>query len=522
MHVSHIQDQYIDKAFSVETQGNVLLFAVPATKIQDVCLSLYQTHKLQMKTIFATDERATSVGFKIVYVFGIPGENVFLMPYIVLKETTSFPSIAREIHEASGYERKIHSFFGLNPVGHPEPRGMLLHENWPANMFPLRKDFDAHKRPPLAKGEYAFQKVEGEGVYEIPVGPVHAGIIEPGHFRFSVAGEEILLLEAKLGFTHKGTEKLFETLPLEEKVRLSERVSGDTSFTHALAFCQAVETLAGINVPERAQYLRVLYSELERLANHLIDVGFIMSDTGYNFGGATGTRLREQVMQWHERLTGSRFLRGVNVIGGVTKDVDEETAKALLLDLQKIYADFSEFIEISEESSTLLNRLEGTGTVDRQIASDHGIVGVPSRAIGIAHDARKEYPYAIYDTLSFDIALEQDGDVCARMYIRIKEIASSMGIIEQVLAKLPKGEICFQGSINLQKNSIAVGVTESWRGDVTYTVMTDAHGDITRVDVRDPSFLNWPIVGHTGKGNVVPDFPLINKSFNLSYSGNDV
>lgn len=518
-----IIEKYIPNNYKAVINGNAAVYGVPAAEIVKVCRELYFGGKMQLKIITATDERKENGCFKIFYVFGLPKENLFFIPYIELKNTEEFPSITKDIHEASGYERRIKTFFGLNPAGHPSPRPMLLHENWPTGKYPLRKDFDWQERPAEAKNTYEFQKVKGEGIYEIPVGPVHAGIIEPGHFRFSVAGEEIILLEPKLGYKHKGTEKLFEILPLEEKIKLSERVSGDTSFTHSLAFCQALENLSEIEIPERAEYLRVIFSELERLANHFNDIGFIMLDTGFSFGGSNGARLREIIMQWNERLTGSRFLRGVNAIGGVTKDISTESRKRLLEDIKKLKKDFSEVMVISENSSSLLNRLEDAGKLDPELALDHGIIGVAGRAIGIEHDARIEYPYAVYDKLKFDMALEKNGDVRSRLYVRVKEVYSSINIIEQALRGLDAdGAIKTDKNINFKKNSYAIGIAEGWRGDIVYFVVTDSAGNIFRVDVRDPSFINWTVLGHAGKGNVVPDFPLINKSFNLSYSGNDL
>jgi Ni,Fe-hydrogenase III large subunit/Ni,Fe-hydrogenase III component G len=522
MELDTLVDAYITHHLGIQREGNVVTAHVPVAHIVAVCNDLYFTHKLQLKTLTATDERAQGEGFKIYYVFGVPGENGFVVPFIQLKDTLEFPSLTKTIHGASGYERKIRSFFGLEPVGHPQPQQILLHENWPADLFPLRKDFNWQERPAEAHTPYEFQRVEGEGIYEIPVGPVHAGIIEPGHFRFSVAGEEIILLEAKLGYTHRGIEKLFEVLPLEKKVRLSERVSGDTSFTHSLAFCQAVEKLAGIDIPEKAKYLRVLFSELERLANHFNDIGFIMSDTGYSFGGSHGARLREMVMQWNERLTGSRFLRGVNAIGGVTRDITPDVRRALLTDLEELLIDFKQVIEISENSSSLLNRLQGTGTLDAQIALDHGVTGLAGRAVGLEHDARIDYPYAAYDRLTFMIARENAGDVRSRLYVRIKEVYSSIALLCQSLGKMADGEIRGSGEVTLKPDSHAIGIAEGWRGDIVYFVVTDSAGSITRVDVRDPSFINWTVLGHAGKDNVIPDFPLINKSFNLSYSGNDL
>ena len=361
-----------------------------------------------------------------MYLFGVPKENVFLAPYILVND--EFPSLTPLIHEASTYERKIMSFFGLIPHGHPDSRSIILHENWPENCFPMRKDFAWNTRPDAASGTFPFRKISGEGIYEIPVGPVHAGIIEPGHFRFSVAGEEILFLEPRLGYSHKGSEKLFETLPLTDKIRLSERISGDSSCSHSLAFCLALESLSGSPAGEKAGYLRVIFCELERLANHLGDIGAIMTDTGFTFGGSHGARLREMVMQLNERLTGSRFLREVNTFGGVSKEIAPEMAGRLDAELDELRKDFSEVMAVAEESHSLLNRLKNTGILPSRAARDHGVVGVAAKAVGFAADARVDYPYAAYGQLPPDIATEKSGDVYARFSVRVKEVYSSLGL----------------------------------------------------------------------------------------------
>ncbi|MEK7493543.1 MAG: NADH-quinone oxidoreductase subunit C [Patescibacteria group bacterium] len=521
--IEHIR-HYIPEKFTARMSGNTALFEVPAEEIIDVITELYAERSLTLKTITAADERSEHGAFKIFYVFSAPQENVFIVPFISLRNAEEFPSCAEVIHEAWNYEKKIHTFFGLTPVGHPDPRPLILHENWPADVFPLRKDFTWNERPVEAHGRYEFQRVEGEGVYEIPVGPIHAGIIEPGHFRFNVAGEEILSLEPRLGFVHKGTEKLFETLPLEKKIRLSEKISGDSSFSHSLAFCQALERLAGVKVAERAKYLRVVYAELERLANHFGDIGAIMLDTGFNFGGANGGRLREMIMQINERLTASRFLKRVNVVGGVATDIAKEDKGKLIEELRRIINDFSQVIDVAENSASLLNRLKDTGIVSKEIAQDHGAVGVAARAAGIACDARKDNPYAAYPHLDLEVAMGKTGDVYARFYVRIKEVYSSYKLIKEALEKLPGGSDTAPTAmdLSLEKNAVVVSIVEGWRGDIVYVVMTDGHGEISRVDVRDPSFLNWNLIPHAGPGNIVPDFPLINKSFNLSYSGHDL
>jgi len=511
----------IPKDSNAKIVGNLAIYEVQKENIVSICKELYYNQKFQLKTVTAIDNEDGS--FKIMYVFGIPEKNIFLIPYIELRDSLDFPSLANEIHEITNYERKIRTFFGLSPIGHIDQRPVILHENWPKNQLPLLKSYKWNRRPDQANGNYEFAQVQGEGIYEIPVGPVHAGIIEPGHFRFSVAGEEIVLLEAKLGYVHKGSEKLFEVLPLDKKIQLSEKISGDSAFSHSLAFIQSLESLGNIKVPKKAKWLRVIFGELERLANHFGDLGFIMFDTGFSFGGSNGTRLREMIMQWNEKLTGSRFLRGVNTIGGVTKDISPTDIDKLRLDLSKIKEDFSQVLAIANGSASLQNRLEKTGTLDRAIAKDHGVVGVAGRAVGIKVDARFDHPYAAYEEIKFQIAEEKEGDVNARFKVRVKEVFSSISILSQALEKITeKGEIQSKNNISFDKDCFAIGITEGWRGDIVYFVATDSKGNITRVDVRDPSFLNWTVLGYAGKGNIVPDFPLINKSFNLSYSGNDL
>jgi Ni,Fe-hydrogenase III large subunit/NADH:ubiquinone oxidoreductase subunit C len=512
-------ERYVPPKAHLTEYGNIAAYELQPAAIVEECKRLYRS--LPLKIITAFDERQESGSFRILYLFGIPRENRFLAPFIRVKE--GFPSLTPSIHEASTYERKIKTFFGLIPEGHPDPRPIILHENWPENCFPLRKDFPWDSRPPLASGEFPFRRIDGEGIYEIPVGPVHAGIIEPGHFRFSVAGEEILFLEPRLGYSHKGCEKLFETLPLTDKIRLAERISGDSSYSHSLAFCLALEALSGTPATEKAGYLRVLFCEMERLANHLGDIGAIMTDAGFNFGGAHGALLREKVMQMNECLTGSRFLRGVNRIGGgLSREITPETAERIDGELTGLRDDFSEIMTVAENSHSLLNRLKNTGILPAGIAKDHGVVGVAGKAVGFTADARVDYPYAAYDTLVPEIATEEGGDVYARFTVRVREVHSSIELVQRALRFLPQyDDVCAVGR-TFTPNAFSVGIVEGWRGDIVYLVATDARGDISRVDVRDPSFLNWTALSYAAVGNVVPDFPLINKSFNLSYSGNDL
>jgi Ni,Fe-hydrogenase III large subunit/Ni,Fe-hydrogenase III component G len=535
MDIQKIQNTYLPSGTFPKKEGNLLVFSQNENELKETIHRLYGKEGLRLKTISCVDMLRDSGVFRIYYIFalpaealakaGVPEENVFLAPYFETKK--EFPSFTPDFQEFSAYEREIKTMFGLEPVGHPDPRPTVLHANWPKDKYPLRKDFPWNERPKTAEGKpYRFNTVEGEGVYEIPVGPVHAGIIEPGHFRFSVLGEEVLLLDPLLGYVHKGSEKLFEHLPLDKKIKLSERISGDSSFAHSLAFCQALESLSDSIVPEKHQLLRVVFAELERIANHFNDIGFIMLDTAFSFGGANGARLREKIMHWNERITGSRFLRGVNVIGGVTRDIPIEKKTMLLSDIPKIFKDFNEMIAIAEQSHSLHNRLTGTGFLSNEIIRDFGVIGIPARASGIKIDARRDHPYAAYDKLQFSISTRETSDVHARLKIRVLEVFESFRLIEEALRKLENGESQrlpeIKKDASFRKNSFAVSVVEGWRGDIVYFVATDMNGEITRVKVRDTSFLNWQAFPTTVKGEMVPDFPLINKSFNLSYSGHDL
>lgn len=512
--------------FTVKQEGDVYLFEVGREHLEQVVRTLKEEHALPLQTVVATDERKEHNAFRLYYVFGVPKESFFLVLVLALNGSEEFPSLTGVSPEFAVYEQEIKTFFGLTPMGHPAASRIILHqENYPADTYPLRKEFAWNTAviPPTEKIYPIFQKYEGEGVYEIPVGPVHAGIIEPGHFRFSVLGEEILRLEPRLGYVHKGTEKLFEHLPLEKKLILSERISGDSSYHHALAFASAVEKLAGATVPVRAKLLRSAYGELERLANHFNDLAFIMLDTGFSFGGSHGSRLRERIMQWNERLTGSRFLRGVVAFGGVARDLDEETVKALHDDLELLEKDFMEVMEVTNESDSVQNRLKGTGQLDPQVAKDLGAVGIAARACGFERDARADYPYAAYDMMQFGVMTENTGDVYARFRVRAREVTQSFRLLNQALALLihEKGAVSVPvGTLPADRH--AVSVVEGWRGDITYFVMTGNDGAISRVKVRDPSFLNWQLFPHVIGKDMVPDFPLINKSFNLSYTGNDL
>jgi Ni,Fe-hydrogenase III large subunit len=363
-------------------------------------------------------------------------------------------------------------------------------------------------------------EVEGEGIAEIPVGPVHAGIIEPGHFRFSAVGETIFFIEPRLFYTHKGTEKHFETLGFVEGVKLAERVSGTSSFSHSTAYCMAVERMMGIEISEKAAAVRTLVLELERLYNHIGDIGNMCAGTALALGYMKGAVIKERLQQLNERLTGSRYLRGVNVIGGVTRDVFAQTDD-ILKTADNATREYKELMALLLGAVSHIERLANTGRLSTDIARKLGVTGVAARASGLADDIRKSHPHLLYERLIFEAHTYEKGDVFARMMVRAEEIECSLSMIQTLFESSYKGELAVS-SVSVPAYSAALGYTETPRGSVFYWVMADKEGKPLRVKLRSPSFCNWPAVPFAVHGNIVPDFPLCNKSFNLSYSGTDM
>lgn len=477
----------------------------------------------RLALLFAVDLRPATDRYDVHYLFALEsGQPWVLLTLEVAGQDRLFPSITPSIHSAQWYEREVRDLFGLIPQGHPDLRRLVRHEHWPKGTHPLKKYFAWDQVLGWQQGEYRFRHIEGEGVFEVPVGPIHAGIIEPGHFRFSVAGEPIMQLEVRHFWKHRGIEKLFEQQPLLTAVPLAERISGDTTIGHGLAYCQAVETLIQKEVPRRARYLRSLFLELERLHNHLGDVGAICNDTAYALAHAHCSRMKERLMQLNDRLTGSRFLRGVLCVGGVTRDVDMQAFQKVVEELNGIEQDFSELEAIIFANASLTDRLETTGVLTERIGWDHGVVGVVGRASGIDQDVRRDRPFAAYNELPVKVPLYRYGDVRARLRVRMDEIHESIRLIREIHRTMPLGPLTGSSSSLPASGEWAFSAVEGWRGEILYFVMAGDNGRIHRCKVRDPSFVNWPAIQWAVIGNIVPDFPLINKSFNLSYAGNDL
>lgn len=493
---------------------------VPPDGLVAAAMAIRQSLAAPLMTMVGTDERRTRGGYLLRYIFGDDhrGRCITLTTGL-LPDELSFPSLTPFLPAAHWYEREVQDLLGLRAEGHPDPRRLVLHERFPEDYYPLRKDAG---RPILLDGaqsrqSYAFHRVEGEGLMEIPVGPIHAGIIEPAHFRFSTVGEVILLLEARLFYTHRGLERQAEGRSLSGGLLVAERACGVCAVAHSIAYAEAAEQVAGCIVPPRATALRLVLLELERLYNHIGDIGNICAGTSLMVGAAHGGRLKEILQRLNERLTGNRYLRGLLAVGGLRRDLDElalTDIRRTLIDLQR---DFAEYASLLSTHDTFQERLTGTGRLDRAVATALGAVGVAARASGIARDSRLLYRRAMYGGHQPEISVYEEGDVRARVRVRLDEIASSFHLVRELLRTLPDGPIAAPYD-PAPAGRIGLGIAESPRGDTIHWLQTDQAGRLDRLRIRSASYCNWPVVGFAGPGNMVPDFPLINKSFELCYS----
>jgi Ni,Fe-hydrogenase III large subunit/Ni,Fe-hydrogenase III component G len=475
----------------------------------------------RLAATFAEDRIAAEACYYVYYVFEQPGDAHYLTVRTpVPADDPVFPSMAATIPAANWQEREIQDWFGLVAEGHPNPRRVALHDNWP-DVHPLRKDFPIDTVLPPFEGErHVYRPTLGEGVFQIPVGPIHAGIIEPGHFSFAVAGEPILYLQLRMFYVHKGIEKRFEQLPVRHAVYLAESISGDSSVSHGVAFCQAVEQAAEVEIPERAARMRTILLELERIYNHVADIGAIATDVGFVIANAHASRLREMILGLNEELTGSRLSRGMICPGGVRRDWKMDQWDICLAVLKDFERDFLDLTAMIESSDSTRDRLERTGILSPDKARDLGIVGVAGRASGVDRDVRRDHPYAAYDSVSFQVPVYQEGDVARRIQVRIEEVRQALRLIRSVDSKLRPGPHRVPMP-PLPPDRCALSAVEGWRGEILHWIRTGPGNRLERCRIKDPSLNNWPALVEAVQGNIVPDFPVINKSFNLSYSGTD-
>jgi Ni,Fe-hydrogenase III large subunit len=434
---------------------------------------------------------------------------------IVVPASGQLLSIAHQIPAAAWYEREIHDQYGIQIAGHPDLRPLIFHENWPGDVHPM---VDSTDRVPWSSREYPFLEVQGEGVAEVAVGPVHAGIIEPGHFRFSVVGDTVLHLELRHFYTHKGTEKLFEGKPAADGAMIAESVSGDNCFAHAVCYSQAAEDACGVSAPPRAAALRLIGLELERFICHISDLGGLCTDVGFSVAAAHAARLKETLLQASAHCCGTRCWRGVSVPGGLRFDFEQERLIDLAQAVAQVHLSFSELAGLILETPSIQNRFETAGILSQETARDLAVVGPIARASGIDLDVRRDHPYGSYAEWAVEVPVTHYGDVMARARIRLAEAAVSVELIQQATKSLPAGDV-FSRLVS-QGQTWGFSAVESPRGELCYWIeISDGH--LTRCHIKSPSFQNWPAMPFAAAGNIIADFPLINKSFNLSYSGCD-
>jgi Ni,Fe-hydrogenase III large subunit len=427
----------------------------------------------------------------------------------------NYPSVGVRHPPALRLERAANDLFGLIAEGLPDTRPWLDHHRWGVR-FPLGDRIDTLSKP----APYRFLPAEGDGLHQIAVGPVHAGIIEPGHFRFTASGETVVRLEERLGYTHKGIEGLMIGANLERTVQFAGRVSGDSTVAYAYAFSKAAEAALELVVPDRAIWLRALLAELERLANHLGDIGAICNDASFVLMHAHCSVLRESVLRASHSAFGHRLMRDIIVPGGVTRDIDDEGAEIILKTLDNIRRHFPHLIELYDNTASLQDRTVDTGVLKPALARQYAAGGYTGRASGRSFDARRTLTYPPYDSLRFEVPVLNEGDVNARVWIRVREVEQSLSLIDQILNRLPDGPTGTHAGHRREARE-GMAIVEGFRGDVLVWLRL-RDGRVERCHLRDPSWFQWPLLEAVIENNIVADFPLCNKSFNCSYSGHDL
>jgi Ni,Fe-hydrogenase III large subunit/Ni,Fe-hydrogenase III component G len=471
---------------------------------------------LRLALVAAHEDRPAdaAASFRIVHVLlGTAGERVEVVVEVP-RDDAWLPTLAGVSYPAGRFEREMRDLYGIVPREHPQPYRLVRHGHWPTSYHPMLADAD----PAPDFGGHAgfpFDEVTGKGIYEIPVGPVHAGLIEPGHFRFSVVGETIVRMYQRLYFVHRGVEKLFEGRTVAEGLPLAERISGDTAVGHSLAYAMAVEDALGIEVPERDRLVRALLLECERLYNHVNDLGAIVNDTGFGIVNQHAGRLRETLLRHNARLTGHRLLRGAIRIGGASLLADPDLAV-----LASVVGEVAEIAEIATSHPMVANRLNTTAILPSGRAASMGVLGYVARASGVAVDARADQPFVDLGP-GFEVVTADAGDVRARFDVRVGEVAVSGRLVADLAARIAASDAGAPTALPAGPGA-GLGVVEAWRGTLVHRVEVDAGQRLARVKVVDPSFCTWPALGIALADTIVPDFPLANKSFNMSYAGNDL
>jgi len=472
--------------------------SLPIEGFRSACLSAIAGGSRLAAVVLLPEDPAREPGEHLMAVLSDSASSRFGFIAGRVPESRRFLSLSTEAPEASSFEREILEDHGIVPEGHP----------W---LKPLRSH----------AGNYAFFRVEGDGVHEVAVGPVHAGIIEPGHFRFQCHGERVLHLEIQLGYQHRGARELFLRSGPARRLVIAESVAGDTAVGHAVAYCEAIEGLSGTEAPLDAQRLRGIALELERIANHVGDLGALCGDVGYLPGAAWFGRLRGEALGLLLEISGNRFGRGLLIPGGVRFGIEAASRRALREQLDHLEADFSEVAEMVFEAPSVVARFEQTGILKQEDAVALGVVGPSARASGVDRDARRDHPAGIYRFAHIPTALQESGDVMGRAVVRRLEVERSLQFVREHLTELTEGPLTTRTS-PARPNACLVSAVEGWRGEIVHLAITGYAGEIASYTIVDPSFHNWHGLALAMRERQISDFPLCNKSFNLSYAGHDL
>lgn len=510
----------ISKKYPSEIKnGNEVYVEIKKEDIRDLAYEMIHKYKLHFVAQFCLDN---GQNFTINILFSNRRNGY----YVVLRYLTETEIISLEkiITQSSLFEREIQDLFGLKIIDGQDTRNLVKHEVWEKDVYPLRKSFkfgdkvkDKYEIP-----EYQFKKITGDGAYQIPVGPVHAGIIEPGHFRFSVIGEDIENLEIRLMYKHRGIEKLCENVSADKLNLVFERVAGESSVAYSEAYALLVEKLLEIDVPKEVKITRTILLELERIYNFLDDIAGICVDVGYSYPAKKYSYLSEQIHQLCEKLSGSRFLRNSIVPGGINIDITQDKINLIQETLNKINKRFEEIVKITLNSVSFLDRVEETGMVETEIAEKLHMTGVVGRASGIHYDVRMSFPYEMYRDIKKGLHIETLGGVFERYKLKIEEIRDAFKFIQELLKQLKGQQISKEKiDINLPENKEAIVSVETVKGELVVYGKTGKGNKFERIYFKTPSFTNWNGLTYAVLGEIVPDFPLCNKSFNMSYSEND-
>lgn len=487
------------------------------------CLRLIHQTDGQLLTFWVTDLRSQNKSFHLHLLFVIWNQGVMHLSCQLDEINPSYPDLCPYFPVANRLQRAWFDLMGVRAENASDQRPWLRHNAWSAHNFPLRFENIPIKQFPQVNEFYHFTRVSGEGVHEIPVGPIHAGIIEPGHFRFSIVGEQILKLEERLGYAHKGIHQRFIGCDFQQGSRLAGRISGDSTVAYAWAYSMAVEHLHREQPPTRALWLRALLLERERIMNHLGDLGALGNDTGFSIGYSQFSRLKEDMLRLNEKIWGHRYLRDLIVPGGVSRDIFTSDIDLLREELILLLKEIAILHHIYDEHDGMQDRFLTTGTISTTLAKQLGLIGMSARASGIDIDWRSHIGYFPYQQpeLQFKSCVESRGDVAARVNLRFRELDISLQLCNHILQYLPQG-VVHQILSPTTEMPLGIGCVEGWRGPILFAIEADENHKIRFAHVHDPSWQNWPAVEHAVLGNIVPDFPLINKSFNLSYSGHDL